>query len=441
MTTLADVLPSPLRRAVSPYTGIVRSLEECLRVSTEPPLFRVTCDVGRGDGPLGERLDHVGGIGGAGFTREAAAAAAVGEALERYSATYVPRERLVVASAAELGGEAVSPERFALFSDRQHARTGFPCAPFGRDTRIAWIDGWAIATGRRAWLPAELVLLGDTVYEGCARIGYATSSGAACAATLEVALERALCEVLERDAFMIAWSNRLSLPRLDWSGDDRLAELDRRYFAVTGLCYTVIDLSVMHGLPSFLGVVRARPGVLGAVGVGAGTAADVERAWWKSLSEAFASREASVKLTLVAPETAYGPHGHGVVGFDDHIRYYADHDRAEGAAFLDGSTGRTAVSAVPALEGTTANERVEALCHRVRRAGSEAYAVDVTSPDVRGLGQSVVKVLAPELCALDVPHAARFLGGPRLYRAAFELGLRDAPLTEDDVNPEPHPFP
>ncbi|HEY3184418.1 MAG TPA: YcaO-like family protein [Gaiellaceae bacterium] len=441
MTILADVLPSPLRRAVSPYTGIVRSLEECLRVSTEPPLFRVTCDVGRGDGPLGERLDHVGGIGGAGLSREAAAAAAVGEALERYSATYVPRERLVVATAAELGDDAVAPERFALFSERQYARAEFPCRPFRRDTRVAWIEGWTVATGRLAWLPAELVFLGESLPDGCSRIGYATSSGAACAGTQEEALERALCELLERDAFMIAWANRLSLPRLDWSGDDRLVALDRRYFAVTGLTYAVVDLSVIHGLPSFLGVVRARAGVAGAMGVGAGTSADVVRAWWKSLSEAFASREAGVKLTLVAPETTYGPYGEGVLGFDDHIRYYADHARAAGAAFLDASAVRRPVSGVPVLEGATAENRVGALCDRVRRAGSEVYAVDVTSPDVRELGQCVVKVVAPELCALDVPHGARFLGGQRLYRAAYELGLRQTPLTEDDVNPEPHPFP
>jgi ribosomal protein S12 methylthiotransferase accessory factor len=441
MTILADVLPPPLRRALSPYTGIVRSLEECLRVSTEPPLFRATCDVGRGDGPLGQRLDHVGGIGGAGLSRADAAAAAVGEALERYSATYVPRERLAVATAAELGRDAVAPERFALFSNRQYAQAGFPCRPFRRDTRVAWIEGWAVATGRRAWLPAELVFLGDAVPDGCARIGYATSSGAACAVTREGALERALCELLERDAFMIAWANRLSLPRLEWSRDDRLADLDRRYFAVTGLAYSVVDLSVVHELPSFLGIVRARAGVPGALGVGAGTSVDVERAWWKSLSEAFASREAGVKLTLVAPEATYGPRGASVVGFDDHIRYYADHARAAGAAFLDASTVRRAVADIPLLEGATAEDRVVALSDRIRRAGSDAYAVDVTSPDVRELRQCVVKVVAPELCALDVPHAARFLGGPRLYHAAQELGLRRTPLTEDEVNPEPHPFP
>jgi ribosomal protein S12 methylthiotransferase accessory factor len=441
MTILAEVLPPAMRRAVSPYTGIVRSLEECLRVSTEPPLFRVTCDVARGAGLLGERLDHVGGIGGAGFTRADATAAAVGEALERYSATYVPRERLVVATATELGDDAVAPERFALFSDRQHARAGFPCEPFRSDTRVAWVEGWAVASGRRAWLPAELVFLGETLLDGCARIGYATSSGAACAASREQALERGLCELLERDAFMIVWANRLSLPRLDWSGDENLVALDRGYFAVTGLAYRVVDLSAIHGLPSFLGVVRAREGVPGALGVGAGTATDIDRAWWKSLSEAFASREAGVKLTLVEPDVTYGPRGEGVLGFDDHIRYYADHERAAGSDFLDASTVRTPAARVPLLEGAEAEERVRALCDRVRRAGSEAYAVDVTSPDVRELGQFVVKVVAPELCALDVPQAARFLGGPRLYRAAYDLGLRDTPLTEDEVNPEPHPFP
>jgi ribosomal protein S12 methylthiotransferase accessory factor len=53
----------------------------------------------------------------------------------------------------------------------------------------------------------------------------------------------------------------------------------------------------------------------------------------------------------------------------------------------------------------------------------------------------VIKVLAPELCTLDVVHGARFLGGRRLYAAAHELGLRSHPLAETEVNPDPHPFP
>ncbi|MGZ4389483.1 MAG: YcaO-like family protein, partial [Gaiellaceae bacterium] len=84
---------------------------------------------------------------------------------------------------------------------------------------------------------------------------------------------------------------------------------------------------------------------------------------------------------------------------------------------------------------------VEALLDRIGRAGSSAYAVDVTSPDVRRLGLHVVKTLAPELCSLDVSHRARFLGGRRILCAAAELGLLPRALRVDELNPDPHPFP
>jgi hypothetical protein len=52
-----------------------------------------------------------------------------------------------------------------------------------------------------------------------------------------------------------------------------------------------------------------------------------------------------------------------------------------------------------------------------------------------------MRVVCPQLCALDVVDKARFLGGSRIYRAAYELGLRPRPSTIDDLNPHPHPFP
>jgi ribosomal protein S12 methylthiotransferase accessory factor len=50
-------------------------------------------------------------------------------------------------------------------------------------------------------------------------------------------------------------------------------------------------------------------------------------------------------------------------------------------------------------------------------------------------------VICPELQPIDFVHTERFLGGRRLYEAAHELGLRDAPLSPDELNPYPHPFP
>lgn len=439
--TVVELLPPGLERAVSAYTGIVRSLDECLHATSDPACFRFACEVGRGADLLGRSLDHLSGIGGAGLTRAEAAAACVGEALERYSATYVPPERLVVASAAEIGDAAVAPERFALFSARQYVQPGFPFRPFRDDTPIPWVAGWSLPDRHEAWLPAELVFLADTRIGGGSRIGYATSSGLACASTRDEALVRGLCEVLERDAFMIVWSNKLSLRRLDWSDDARLAELDARLFAPTGLGYAVVDLSVFHCLPSLLGVIRAPAEHPGALGVGAGTAPTLERAFWKALSEAFSARSAGAKLALL-DDRASGTGGPtSLSSFEDHIHYYADASRAAAAAFIDASPERVSARSLAPLEGETPAQHIAALCRRAENAGSTAYGVDVTSPDVAELGLVVTKVVTPELCMLDVVHAARFLGGTRLYAAAAERGLRSRPLAEDDVNPDPHPFP
>ena len=133
----------------------MRSLEECLCGTSEPPVFQFACEVGHGQSLLGSPLDHLSGLGGAGLTRAGAATAAVGEALERYSATFVPVDRLVVASANELGDLAGAAERFALFSDAQYADSAFPFQRFTRATRIAWIEARSVREGSRAFVPAE----------------------------------------------------------------------------------------------------------------------------------------------------------------------------------------------------------------------------------------------------------------------------------------------
>jgi ribosomal protein S12 methylthiotransferase accessory factor len=430
MSALADL--------VSPYVGVLRSLDELLVGPADARLPIYACDAALDGRLLGGPI-AVGGVCGVGLDRASAIGAALGETAERYSLSYLPEERLVRRRARELAA-AVDPARFGLFCDADLARPGFPFVPFDADTVVPWIDGWEVRTGELAWLPAELVALSDPVEPGGPRIAYATSSGAACAPTIDEALARGLCELLERDAFMLVWAGRLSLPLLDWSGQPELVELDRRCFAPSGLRYAAVDLSAVHGVPSVLGVVRAPVGEPSVLGVGAGTATTIERAWWKALSEAFAGRAATCRLALLGHGDGLADDGANVVTFDDHIVFYADEARAVRTAFLDGSPDRRDVREIQPLVGDPA-EVVGQLCDRVAAAGSSAYAVELTAPDVAELGVHVVKTIAPELCMLDVPHRARFRGNPRLRTAAHALGLAARPLELDELNPDPHPFP
>ena len=72
-----------------------------------------------------------------------------------------------------------------------------------------------------------------------------------------------------------------------------------------------------------------------------------------------------------------------------------------------------------------------------RNQGKEHYE----GTELAMKGFRVVRVIAPELCQLDVVEQARYLGGSRLYEAAYEAGLVSRPLTVAELNPDPHPFP
>jgi ribosomal protein S12 methylthiotransferase accessory factor len=437
-TSLETALPR-LRSFVSPFTGVVAGLAETLAAPDELRLVSIGCQLADGTATIGAQLESY--TGSEHWRREAAEAAAIGEALERYAASYVPEQRLVVASADQLGSRAVDPGRFALFSDSQHAEPRFPFVRFRSDTVVAWVEGFSLPDGESAYLPAQLVFMpwrDPSPVE--ARIGHATSSGLACAPTLEEAVLTGLLELVERDAFMLVWHNRLSLPLLDRDGDAELERLDHRYFRPTGLRYSAVDLSVFLDVPTVLGVVHGTPGQLGALGVGAGSAPTVAVAVRKALAEAFSVQrwvrdrayEEPGRLAATAPS---------IRTFDAHTLYYATEERALHAAFLDASPERRRALDIAPLEGGNVLEQIEAVSSRLAARGLSAYAVDVTSPDVAGGGLRVARVVAPELCALDVVEGARFLGGRRMYEAAFAAGLVPRPLEPTDLNPDPHPFP
>jgi ribosomal protein S12 methylthiotransferase accessory factor len=441
---LRDRPPTPLAeacerllRAVSPLTGIVRSRVELACAPDEPRLVTVSCLLASALPTLGAAtVDHA---GSAAASPEAATAGALGEALERYSGAHVPVDRLVVATAAELGELALDPARCALFHPRQYEAKGFPFTPFDASVRLRWIDGVRLDTGRPAFVPAQLALLHPPVDDE-PRIAYSTSNGLACGPTTEEALLAALLEVVERDAVMLTWANRLSLPLLTWDDDPATRARDERYFAPTGIEYRALDGSAFFGLPLVIGLVRGAPGGRREVALGAACKPTVAAAFETALSEAFGVRRWMRDLRVEEPDRAYAS-PLDVTTFEDHLAFYWPEERVARTAFLDASPVRRSTATIPPIPGETPLERLRWVVGRLARANVSTYAVDVTSPDVADLGLAVVRVVCPELCALDVLGAAPYRGGTRLYRAAYGAGLVERPLDYDDLNPLPHPFP
>ena len=437
-TGVDDALAN-LEEAVSPLVGIVTQTLSTTHTTDEACLPNCASELASARRTLGLATVDFGA--GAHPEPARARAAALGEALERYSALFVPEERVRTTTAAALGDAAVRPARFALFHPTQLADPRFPFAEFGEETPAPFVQGISLEDGGAAFLPAEIVYLGRPE-TATPPIAYSTSSGLACAPTFTEAVLAALLEVVERDAVMLAWKCGLSLPLLDWDADGVIKSYDQRYFGITRLPFSVLDGSGFLDVPVAIAVVHGFPTSGASLAVGAGAAATVAEAWLKAVSEGFGVYRWLRQQTLALPAAADSPpEPDRVETFDEHMLYYARPEQAELASFLDASDQRRPTAAVPPLEGSTPRTQIDAVCKRLARHGVSAFAVDVTSPDVAALAVSVARVVAPELCALDVSHRARFLGGARLYTAAHEAGLAPRDLVLADLNTLPHPFP
>ena len=382
-----ETLPR-LRTFVSPLTGVIRSVGETLAAPDEHRLVSIGCELADGGPTIAESLD--GYTGSEHWRREVAEAAAMGEAIERYSGSFVPAERLVVATSEEFGRRAVDPERFALFSDAQYENRALSVRRFRRDTPVSWVDGFALPGGEPVSISrrSSSTCPGGGELTGEARIGYATSSGLACAATLEEAVLVGLFELVERDAFMLVWHNRLSLP---------LARVGRRSRAHPHRPAVLrADRPVVFGgrpqripgRPDGAGRRARAAGALGALGVGA--AALRPSTWpggkrWQRRSRSSAGcatdrSRARSDLDLPASD-------------DQDLRRSHPPLRSSGAGAPCGLSRRQLrtrrdVRDVRPLEGRNVLEQIEAVCRRLDERALSAYAVDVTSPDVRSGGTS-----------------------------------------------------
>lgn len=429
-----------LERLVSPFTGLVRAVDLMTYGPDDPRLFRFACSVASDASIIG--VDHSPiTTSGQHYSRVAARAAALAEAAERYSAFYVPLDRVRLSTAEDADFPVARPESFALFSDAQYSRPDFPFEAFGSGTLVEWIDGFWVADGEQVFVPVQRVYIKAIEHRvaGEAAITHATTNGMASGATRDEALLAGLLEVIERDALMIAWYNRLTLPHLDWRSDPELAAFDDAYFRVSGLACDAVDLSAIAGVPSVLACVRGGEDDLGAMGFGAAAALDVRDAWRRAVSEAFFTRVTGRDLHYAYPDRTFGENYADIVGFDDHMHFYAHAENLALVEFLFASDEFVPPQPSP-KRANTVRRALDHLVSVVESQGGEVLAVDITAPEIQRLGVRVVKVIVPHYCDLVSAHTAPFLGGSRLYNRAYDVRIRRAPLEANDINSAPHPM-
>jgi ribosomal protein S12 methylthiotransferase accessory factor len=423
--------PNDLRELLAVWvdsrTGIIRHLAVETPQATEPEL-PVTSSAVLASYTEGAHYPSGPEIGsGKGLTAVEAMIGAVGEAIERYSASRYRKADLYRSALNDLNGEFLDPRQLCLYADSQYAQPNFPFARFDPNRPIEWIRGYWLDTGGAVWVPALLAYF-DFRASPEERFCQVTSNGLAAGAGLEDAALRAVLEIVERDAFMITWraerpGRRLLLDdTIEPGADEVVRQLSERGVEVelflldAGLSIpTVICLGVGDG--------KRWPGVTVALAAHVSLRTSARRA----ILEQGHVGPYLARLMLDGEHIIPAEPG-DVRTLIDHALYYVPPDRVQALDFLRRGGDRP----IPLVELAEPPDASLAVCvGRLHAGGMRVAIAEVTSPDVTVSPFRVVRALGPDIHPIDFGFGLRRLASSRLRRLL---------AGGQDLNRHPHPL-
>jgi ribosomal protein S12 methylthiotransferase accessory factor len=423
-------------------TGVVQDVSELAIDDDEPDFFHYLSTAS--DTGQFTALSNFRNNGGASISRQAAAAKAIGEAVERYCAAMFRYNHLVLSPYAALDRPGTAPDAFALYREEQYVSEGFSWRPFEDQSIVAWTPARSLRDGREVLVPAPAVFVPYhyRLSTGETPIMQPISTGLAAGLSFSQAASSGICEVVERDAFTIMWQARMARPRIDRETLPPSVQSALNRFTDVGLDVKLIDITTDIRIPTVMTIALGDAATSPAVAVAAATDPSPEVALIKSLEELAHTRKfARQVMEFLPPLPVDIAGGHPLVQDQkQHLRFYCGQEAKDYIAFAWSSQETTRLADMADKSAESPEDELAALVHEVHQAGHEVLACDLTTPDIASLGLAVVRVLAPGLHPLFMGYRNRALGGNRLYEVPQRLGHIGIETGGPD-NPYPHPFP
>lgn len=379
------------------------------------------------------------------------------EGLERFAGTRPRGRRTRIRGSLNAlkaqGHSVVDPREAGLYSDAFHAR--YPqVLRFTADQDIEWVRGYSLRDQASILVPQALAYF--SVPDTRDRFVQECSNGCASGSTLTEAILHGLLELIERDAFLLAWNGRPELAEIDprTSGSATTRALVNR-LAMYGYRARFFDASMTLPVPVVIGVAERRDGRLGTLCFGSGAALDPETALRSALVEiatdapnlSWRARRSLAELSTMSEDFEQ------VAALHDHSHLYALPRMARHADFLLRRQASSEADLVSLSECYADAERflrpaadlredLQACVAAVVAAGFDVVVVDQTLGLQRRFGLHTVQVLVPGLLPIDfgwIRQRARHMS--RMRTALRECGRRSDDMPPAGLNPAPHPFP
>ncbi len=423
---------------VSPRVGIVKSLNLRVKSADEPELPHVydAC-LSHFDFRKGDRTER--GSCGKGVTEDDAMLGALGEAVERYCASHPSMKGTRRAVRSNLTGETISPLDFVLYSETQYARNDFPYRPWQVQDELLWTQMIELGSDTPVWVPATFVYLNSPSDQPQDFLFPTNSNGFAAGPDLNWAIRRGALELLERDAFIVTWLNRLPVPEIDFTAVGGIIGEIRSTYERWGSAVRAFLLATDMPVFAVMALVVDHSGKGPAAMIGLGCESNCEQALQKALFEVCQLHEllrrkheqgAGIRLNAYAD----------VRTMAEHAAYFFRRDHFHEFDFVLRHGRKIRIDDVPSRPSVAVEDDLKTLQSALASRGYRVFYVDLTTPDIDPYPVRVARVLITQLQPIHFGHGLERLGGSRLYELPKTLGFQEIPSSEVSLNPCPHPL-
>ncbi|SDJ13342.1 TOMM precursor leader peptide-binding protein [Alteribacillus bidgolensis] len=388
------------------------------------------------------------GTGGRTHSYEESEVTAILEGLERYSGLAPRGGKLPVIqdSFNNLSDQALHPVEVGVHTKEQYEQPGFPFREFDPNRTMDWVWGYSFLHERPILVPLWLPYYGLTNEAGFV---FETSNGCSLGGSLEEAILHGILEVVERDSFLMTWYAKLPVPRLDpySANDTELRLMVDRLKMVAGFDLYLFNTTMENEIPSVWALAKNRKQQGVNLICAAGAHLDPIRAAKSAIHELSSTMLMLDKKFDINREKAERMfHDPSLVRqMEDHSMLYSLPQAEEHLKFLldENCPLQTFDEQFKRREGhTDLTEDIKKILQLFRRLNLDVIVVDQTRPEIGRNGLHCVKVLIPGMLPMTFGHHfTRLEGLDRVLRVPVELGYVKQPLTLEQLNPHPHPFP
>lgn len=347
---------------------------------------------------------------GSSFNNNLAKVKAVAEFLERLAAYNPNIKKLIRCDFSEK--KCINPSLFVHHKDMQKKQE--------KDYNINfWSSAFDYISKKRVLVPAQVVYLHNKLSRENGILMEQITTGTALGDGYAMAFHNGLMEVIERDAFMIAYYNKRKIKRVEGFSGIIRSVVD--YLNKYQLEVFVFDITNDINIATFMSILVDRSGLGPAISTGLKSGFNYEETIIGSILEAVQPRRYSRLMKEMNKEFKF-PEVTDIKSTMDRYYYWY---RRESIKYLDfwlKGTARIRYDKLPDYISDLGK-----FTKTVKKRGYHIFSVDITLNEVRKKNFRVIKVLVPELHPLYISENA----SANYSMHAGSLNLN---------NMKPHPF-